>query len=201
MKLVLKENVYLKENSYLKAYKLLNDNNEEVAAFDVEINNETALISYSTKEEHRNQGYASKGLTLLKEKLFNEENILFLELINISNDYSRKVAENAGFFSNNNINFYTSLNPNAEMIVKSHLSTLTDTSSEYRKVKILLEKITSWRRKEQAAKERLRLKLESLLQEKDVASPDEYREYVQSEIPHLTNILGNTNNQEKKHSH
>lgn len=195
MKLVLKE----KSNS--KGYKLLNDNNEEVASFDVEINKETALISYSTKEEHRNQGYASKGLSLLKEKLFNEENILFLELINISNDYSRKVAENAGFFSNNNINYYTSINPNAEMIIKSRLSTLTDTSSEYRKVKKLLEKIIAWKAKEQNAKERLRLKLESLLQEKDVTSPPEYREYVQSEIAHLTNILADNNNQEKKHSH
>ena len=55
---------------------------------------------------------------MLKNNLFSDTGILFLELINLSGDYSRKVAENAGFFSPNHcIEYYISLNPNAEIII------------------------------------------------------------------------------------
>lgn len=91
---------------------MCNENNEQIVSFDVEINKEIALISYETKESFRNQGYASKGLTLLRDTLFSNNSILFLELINLSGDYSRKVAENAGFFSrSNNLDYYICLNP------------------------------------------------------------------------------------------
>lgn len=103
-------------------FKLYNENNEEIASFWVEYNKDIALISYETKEEFRHKGIASKGLNLLKEVLFNEKNILFLELINLSGDYSRKVAENAGFFSPyHTLDYYISLNPRAEEIVNEKL--------------------------------------------------------------------------------
>lgn len=59
---------------------------------------------------------------MVKTKLFEEE-MLFLELINLSGDYSRKVAENAGFFSySGNLDCFVAVNPNAESILEKKLS-------------------------------------------------------------------------------
>lgn len=80
-----------------KLYTEIGGKLDVTTSFDVEINKETDLISYETKEKYRHQGYASKGLNLLRDTLFSDDNILFLELINLSGDYSRKVAENGGF--------------------------------------------------------------------------------------------------------
>ena len=66
-----------------KTFKLCNLTGSQIVSFDVEIDKETALISYETQEKFRNKGYASKGLNLLKDVLFNDDNILFLELINL----------------------------------------------------------------------------------------------------------------------
>ncbi len=53
-----------------EVFKLCDENNEEIVSFDVEINKETALISYETKENYRHQGYASIGLSLLRDTTF-----------------------------------------------------------------------------------------------------------------------------------
>ena len=55
-----------------KTFKLCNLTGSQIVSFDVEIDKETALISYETQEKFRNKGYASKGLNLLKDVLFNE---------------------------------------------------------------------------------------------------------------------------------
>lgn len=181
-----------------KQFKLCNENNDCIVSFDVEVNKETALISYETKEEFRNQGFASRGLNLLKEVLFNG-GILFLELINLSGDYSRKVAENAGFFSpSNSLNYYVSLNPNAEEIVNNKLHDLEPNSAQLKKLKKQLEKISNMRLGENRAKENLHNKLEQLLQEREFCEPGDYKNSIEDEISHIQKIIFGSQDIEKK---
>ena len=115
-----------------KEFKLCNDDGDIIVSFDVEISNETALISYETREEFRNQGFASLGLNMLKNILFSDTGILFLELINLSGDYSRKVAENAGFLSPNySIDYYILLNSDAEIIIDEQIHQLNPSFTKY----------------------------------------------------------------------
>ena len=137
-----------------KTFELCNDDGDKVASFDVEIEKETAIISYETKQQFRNMGFASLGLNLLKNTLFSDSNILFLQLINLSGDYSRKVAENAGFFSpTHSINYYITLNPNAEIIIDELFKQLDPSSTEYRKKQYVLKKIKRLRISEARSKE------------------------------------------------
>lgn len=156
--------------------------NETIVDFWVEINKDTALISYETKEAFRHKGFCSLGLNLLKQELFNDNSILYLELIHLSGDYSRKVAENAGFFSpSNSFEYFISINPRAEEIIEGD-ETLANKESE---------KLRNRRQAEIHAKEKLQNKLDSLLKEKELDDemPSEYKKYIESEISHLEGIL------------
>jgi len=180
-------------------FRLYNENNERVVSFFVEIDKETALISYETKESFRNQGYASKGLILLKDALFNNNSILFLKLINLTGDYSRKVAENAGFFSRtNNLNYYVCLNLHAVEIINDKLSRLDISSVEYKNTQELLKKANAWRRSENKAKQKLQDKLNYLLEVLEIEEPGDYKDWIKSEISHLEKILAGLQDIEKK---
>lgn len=155
-----------------------------ITSFDVEINKETALISYETKEKYRHQGYASKGLNLIRETLFNDDNILFLELIYLSGDYSRKVDENGDFFSRSgNLEYWVSLNPNAEQLINDKLQSLDVSSTKYKRTYKLLDKV------ETLAKQKMQAKLDSLLQQREIESDEEYKNNLATEISHLQGIL------------
>ncbi len=173
-----------------KTFKLCNLTGSQIVSFDVEIDKETALISYETQEKFRNKGYASKGLNLLKDVLFNDDNILFLELINLSGDYSRKVAENAGFFSRSgNLDYYVLLNPLAEQILNDKLNFLDVSSVKYKKTYQLLEKVKKLRQVEFFSKQKMQAKLDELLQQREVVDSVDYKEYIESEINHLQKVL------------
>ena len=174
-----------------KTFELCNDDGDKVASFDVEIEKETAIISYETEKQFRNMGFASLGLNLLKNTLFSDSNILFLQLINLSSDYSRKVAENAGFFSpTHSINYYITLNPDAEIIIDELFKQLDPSSTEYRKKQYVLKKIKRLRISEARSKEELKIKLKQLLQQAEVVELGDYKKYIEDEINHLQNILG-----------
>ena len=173
-----------------KTFKLCNLTGSQIVSFDVEIDKETALISYETQEKFRNKGYASKGLNLLKDVLFNDDNILFLELINLSGDYSRKVAENAGFFSRSgNLEYYVLLNPLAEQILNDRLNFLDVSSVKSKKTHQLLEKVKNLRQVEFFSKQKMQAKLDELLQQREVVDSVDYKEYIESEINHLQKVL------------
>lgn len=178
-----------------KAFKLCNENNEQLGDFYVEIDKETALISYDTREEFRKQGYASRGLKLVRDTLFGNNDILFLELINLTGDYSRKVAENAGFFSRSgNLDYWVLANPRAEEIINSRLNSSDISSSELSKTNRLLQKVSSWQYGAVKAKEKLHNKLEQLLEERELIELEkgenrDYKNYLESEIHHLKGIL------------
>lgn len=180
-------------------YKLKNGDNVNIVSYSVEYNKEnilkSALISYETKLEYRHQGYASLGLNMLKNEIFSGNHILLLELIHLSGDYSRKVAENAGFFpASGNLNYFVALHPFAEAIVTQQMSNVEKESSEYKKNERLLEKIKYRRISENVAMENLRNKLESLRQEHSYAIADQEMEYVKTldvEISHIEKILNN----------
>ena len=184
-----------------KEFKLYNEMNEVVTSFDVEIDKETALISYDTKEQFRRQGFASLGLNLLKETLSKDNRILFFELIDLSGDYSRKVAENAGFFSpSNSLNYYVALNARAEEFVNEGLHNVEASSIQLKKLKRNLEKISSLRQSEKKAKEKMHEKLEQLLQEKELIEPGEYKDSIEAEISHIQKIVMASKENEKKTS-
>lgn len=173
-----------------KTFKLCNLTGSQIVSFDVEIDKETALINYETQEKFRNKGYASKGLNLLKDVLFNDDNILFLELINLSGDYSRKVAENAGFFSRSgNLDYYVLLNPLAEQILNDRLNFLDVSSVKFKKTHQLLEKVKKLRQVEFFSKQKMQAKLDELLQQREVVDSVDYKEYIESEINHLQKVL------------
>lgn len=173
-------------------YKLKNENNEEISSYTVERNKGKALISYETKEAFRKQGYASLGLNLLKDELFRDNRTLLLELINLSGDYSRKVAENAGFFSpNNSIDYFITLHPFAEDIVERRMQQLEKESVEYIRQERLLQRLRSLRQQQQNAQKRLLDKLNSLKAEEKVTTDERYRKDINAEIRHIERILGN----------
>ena len=178
-----------------KEFKLCKDNGDIIVSFDVEISNGTALISYATRQQFRNQGFASLGLNMLKNVLFSDTGILFLQLINLSGDYSRKVAENAGFFSpSHSIDDYILLNPDAEIIIEEQIHQLNPSSADYIKKKNVQKKIKRLRVRENYSKKELRNKLEQLLQQVEVVESGDYKEYIETEIHHLQNILGESQN-------
>ncbi len=147
-------------------YKLYNDDGTPVVDFDVEISGGgRALISYITRKEFRNKGYASVGLQQLRDSLFGDSNIIFLELINLSGDYSRKVAENAGFFSpSHSPDYYVCLNPNGEHLLEQQLEGMDISSLEFKEKQRTYAKLKRLRVSETQAKEEMQSRLEELLQ-------------------------------------
>lgn len=69
-------------------FALCNENGDILTRFSVEYERGKAIISYDTKPDFQNKGYASKGLNLLKKKLFESNKVFILELINLSGEYS-----------------------------------------------------------------------------------------------------------------
>lgn len=190
----------LKENEVdYKEFALCSADGDVLSTFYVEIEKDTALISYDTSSKHRNKGYASKGLRLVRQALFEDDNILFLELINLSGDYSRKVAENAGFFSpNNSIDYYVALNERAEEILNNKLSSLDASSSEHNNILRKLNKVNSKREQENKAIQKLRNELKKQSDLLEIADDEEYKQRIQAEIHHLTNILESTDQKNKE---
>ena len=79
---------------------------------------------------------------MLRKELFTNNRALTLELINLSGDYSRKVAENAGFFSpHNSIDYYVTINPFAEEVLESKLQQCQSDSKLYTQLQRLLQRI------------------------------------------------------------
>ena len=153
----------VESNDELSEYKLKNKDGKILTSFSVEWNKTNALISYETDENYRNQGYASLGLNMLKQELFSTNHALTLELINLSGDYSRKVAENAGFFSPyGSINYYVAINPAAEEIIESQLLRAQADSTSYTRLQKLLNRIRSLKKAQKNDKLKKQEKLEAL---------------------------------------
>lgn len=173
-------------------YKLKSEADEEISSYSVERNKEKALISYETDVAFRNQGYASLGLNLLKRELFKENRTLILELINLSGDYSRKVAENAGFFSpHNSINYFVALHPFAEEIVERNMQQFERGTLEYSKQERLLQRMRNLRKQQKKANTRLADKLASLKTQLELEDDENHRINLKSEISHIERILNN----------
>lgn len=179
-------------NEEVSDYKLKSESDEEISSYTVEINKETALISYETNTAYRNQGYASLGLNLLKSELFKTNRILVLELINLSGDYSRKVAENAGFFSpHNSINYFVALHPFAENIVEKSMQQFERGTPEYSKQEKLLQRMRTLRKYQKKAHIRLANKLVSLKEEVKLTDDENYKKNLNDEIKHIERIFSN----------
>lgn len=173
-------------------YKLKSKADEEISSYSVERDKEKALISYETNVAFRNQGYASLGLNLLKRELFKENRTLILELINLSGDYSRKVAENAGFFSpHNSINYFVALHPFAEEIVERNMQQFERGTLEYSKQERLLQRMRNLRKQPKKANTRLADKLASLKTQLELEDDENHRINLKSEISHIERILNN----------
>ena len=174
-------------------YKLKNEADNEISSYTVEKKDEKALISYSTDPAFRNQGYASMGLKLLKGELFKSNSTLILELINLSGDYSRKVAENAGFFSpTDSIDYYVTLHPFAEDILEVAMQQFERGTPEFTRRKKLLKKIKTLRKQQQATQIKLANKLDSLKAQVETADDESYKKYLSEEIRNLERILGSS---------
>lgn len=172
-------------------FELRNENDVKIVSFEVEFGTDKALISYETIEAYRNQGFASQGLCLLRDYLF-QENILILELINLSGDHSRKVAENARFFSGspNSLDFYLALNPLAENIIGEQIKSVVPGTLEHTKLEKKLHKVKKVRLRELSAKNALREKLNNLMATRELTDDLDYKDILSAEIKHLQNILG-----------
>lgn len=180
------------ENEKVSDYKLKSESDEEISSYTVEINKEKALISYETNTAYRNQGYASLGLDLLKSELFKTNRTLVLELINLSGDYSRKVAENAGFFSpHNSINYFIALHPFAENIVEKSMQQFERGTPEYSKQERLLQRMRVLRKQQKEAHIRLANKLDSLKEEEKSTDDENYKKNLNDEIRHIERIFSN----------
>jgi len=171
-------------------FALYNESGEIVTRFTVEYEKEKAIISYDTKPEFQNRGYASKGLNLLKKKLFEGNQIFILELIDLSGEYSQNVAENAGFFSRGSLNCYQTIHPYAEEILESQMISISSEDTRHKK---LLEKIRGMRRIQNMAKQKLADELEMLKGlEKRNDLDEEYRQRIEKRIKHLERIVDNS---------
>lgn len=187
VKLVLTE-----DDEEVSDYKLKSESGEEISSYTVERNKEKALISYETNAAFRNQGYASLGLNLLKSELFKTNRTLVLELINLSGDYSRKVAENAGFFSpHNSIDYFVALHPFAEDIVERSMQQFEIGTPRYSKQEKLLQRMRTLRKQQKEAHIRLVNKLASLKTQVELTDDDNYKRNLNDEIRHIERILSN----------
>ncbi len=171
-------------------YILKNENGEAITSYYVEWNETTALISYETNKKYRNQGYASYGLNILKNELFTKRQALILELINLSGDYSRKVAENAGFFSpSNSIDYYVTINPFAEEIIERKIRECQSDSKNYRQLQRLLERIKSLKKAQRTSMDKMQEKLNSLKKDAELTDDEKFKERLMDEIAHLEGIV------------
>lgn len=171
-------------------YILKNENGEAITSYYVEWNETTALISYETNKKYRNQGYASYGLNILKNELFTKRQALILELINLSCDYSIKVAENAGFFSqSNSIDYYVTINPFAEEIIERKLRECQSDSKNYRQLQRLLERIKSLKKAQRTSMDKMQEKLNSLKKDAELTDDEKFKEQLMDEIAHLEGIV------------
>jgi len=159
--------------------KLVNGKNEILTSFSIEFSGERqALISYETAPEHQHKGYASTGLNMVASYLF-KKGIIVLELINLSGDYSRKVAENAGFYEvGNGLLCFRKINPEAELIAPSEK---------------WLKKIESYRKHEGNYNERLEMKLSSLKEMLTIEENGDRKKEIETEINHLEKLLNSKN--------
>lgn len=182
--------VLMDHDEEISDYKLTNESDEKISIYTVEKKREKSLISYETNVAFRNQGYASLGLNLLKNELFKDTHTLILELINLSGDYSRKVAENAYFFSPyHSMNYYIALHPLAEDIIEKSMQQLKRGTSEYEKQEHLLQKIKTLREYQKEAHIRLTNKLISLKAQVKLTNDENYIRSLKTEISHIESIL------------
>lgn len=180
-------------------YKLKNANGEVITRYSVEWNKTNALISYETCEKYRNQGYASLGLNMLRKELFTNNRALTLELINLSGDYSRKVAENAGFFSpHNSIDYYVTINPFAEEVLESKLQQCQSDSKLYTQLQRLLQRIKALKKAQRTSRIKMQEKLDELKKTLEVADDEGYKEELMAEVTHLEGII---NQVERENEH
>ena len=180
----------LDNDDEVSEYKLKNTNGEVITSYSVEWNKTNALISYETSEKYRNQGYASLGLNMLKKELFTNNRALTLELINLSGDYSRKVAENAGFFSpHDSMNYYVTINPFAEEVVESKLLECESDSKLYSQLQRLLQRIKSLKKAQRKSRIKMQEKLKGLKEIVEIADNEEYKKELMAEITHLDGII------------
>lgn len=172
-------------------FALCNENGDILTRFSVEYEREKAIISYDTKPDFQNKGYASKGLNLLKKKLFESNKIFILELINLSGEYSQKVAENAEFFPRGiSLNCYQTIHPYAEEILERQIASI---STEDNRGKKLLEKIRGIRKIQNNAKQKLADELDTLIRRENEEDLDEeYRQRIEKRIKHLEKIVDNS---------
>lgn len=178
-------------NEKAEEFALCNENGEILTRFTVEYEREKAIISYYTKPNFQNNGYASKGLNLLKKKLFESNRIFILDLINLSGEYSKNVAENAGFFSHGSLDLYQTIHPHAEEILERKI---TSTSGDDKRYKKILEKIRGMRKIQNKAKQKLADELLYMyrLREDIEETDDEYRKRIEKRIKHLEKIVDNS---------
>lgn len=171
-------------------FALCNENGDTLTRFSVEYEREKAIVSYDTKPDFQNKGYASKGLNLLKKKLFESNKIFILELINLSGEYSQKVAENAEFFSRgSSLNCYQTIHPCAEEILERQMASSSTEDNRYKK---LLEKIRGMRKIQNNAKQKLADELDTLRRTNEENLDEEYKQRIEKRIKHLEKIVDNS---------
>jgi len=126
----------------------------------------------------------------LKKKLFESNKVFILELINLSGEYSQKVAENAEFFSRGiSLNCYQTIHPYAEEILERQMASINTEDSRCKK---LLEKIRGMRKIQNNAKQKLADELDRLRRENEEDLDEEYRQRIEKRIKHLEKIVDNS---------
>ena len=173
-------------------YKLRNKDGEDVTSYSIEWDKPKiiALISYETGERYRNHGYASIGLNMLKNELFINYGALILELIDLSGDYSRKVAENAGFFSPcNSLDYFVAINPAAEKVLLGKLQQFSSDSKLNMQLQRLLARIRSLKKIQISSRIKMQEKLDGLRQTLELADDEEYKKQLLIEIAHLEGVV------------
>lgn len=159
--------------------KLVNESNEILTSFSIEFNAKNqALISYETEPNHQHKGYASIGLDMVANYLF-KKGIIVLELIDLTGDYSRKVAENAGFYEvGSGLTCFRRVNPEAELIAPNEK---------------WINKIEGYRNKERKYIEKLAMKLSSLKEMLAIENDSSRKKEIEEEIMHLERVLNSRN--------
>lgn len=150
-----------------------------------------ALISYVTIESKRNNGYASIGLTLLRDRLF-QEGFCILEAIDISGEYSKRALENAGFFatSKDSLDNFVSLNPNAEEIISEQMLRSFKDSRQARYIELLYKEVLRLRFRKTQAYLEMHQRLLSCKESLELIDDNsQYKQTIEGEIRHLERAL------------
>ncbi len=97
-------------------YMLMENNIPITSIYIIMRTNNIADISFITDKNHLRKGYATKALTMIEQILFQNTEIMFTTILDLTpNKITSKIALKSGYFYNEDTKYFIKANPNINL--------------------------------------------------------------------------------------